>query len=109
MDVVDRTGDGLGKRIAMDEECRHRALARRNWTIGLWAASLMGLGEADAKSLASILVEEEPDDDVIAKALGAEFQRAHVDVPERRIRRKMEEDFTRAEADVQSGRAPTPS
>jgi len=106
MDGVDRTRDGYGKRIAMDEALRHRVLARRNWTLGLWAASLMGLGEADAKSLAGILVEEDPDDDVIAKALGAEFLRAQVDVSERRIRRRMEEDFTRAEADFQAGRAP---
>jgi len=106
MDGVDRARVGYGKRIAIDEALHHRVLARRNWTLGLWAASLIGLEEADARSLAGILVDEEPDDDVIAKALGAEFLRAHVEVSERRIRRRMEEDFTRAEADVLAGRAP---
>jgi hypothetical protein len=104
MDLVDRSSDGFGRRIAMDDGFRHRALARRNWTVGLWAGSLMGLDAVDAEALANVLVEEEPDDDAIAKALGAEFLRARVDVPERRIRRKMAEDLARAAAEVANGR-----
>ncbi len=106
MDVVARTGFESGKRIAMEEEFRHRALARRNWTVGRWAASLIGLGDADAQALATILVEEEPDDDAIAKALDVEFLRAHVDVSERRIRWKMAQDLARAEADIEAECAP---
>ena len=88
----------------MGEGFRHRAMARRNWTVGLWAGSLLGLDAVDAEALAAILVEEEPDDDAIAKALGAEFLRARIDVPERRIRRKMA-DLTRAASEDEAGRA----
>ena len=91
--------------LAMDKEFRHRALARRNWTLGLWAGSLMGLDSVGAEALAAILVEEEPGDDAIALALGVEFLHARIDVPERRIRRKMAEDLTRAAADVEAERA----
>ncbi len=86
MDFLDRRAVGFQQRFALQEEFRSRVRARRNRAVGLWAASLMGLDAADAEALADVLVEEDPDDDAIAKALVVEFVRANVDMSQRRVR-----------------------
>jgi len=104
MDVLDRRAVGFQERFALQEEFRSRVRARRNRAVGLWAASLRGLDAADAEALADVLVEEDPDDDAIAKALVAEFARANVDMSQRRVRQKLVEALARAQADIADGR-----
>ena len=76
-------------KFARDEEMQFRVLARRNRLLGEWAASLMGLTEAEAEAYAKEVIhtefEDAGDEDVIRKVLG-DLTGAQVDIDEERIR-----------------------
>lgn len=78
---------------ARDQEMQFRVIARRNRLLGHWAASLMGLTEAEADSYAKDVVradfEEAGDEDVIRKVLG-DLTSAGVECDESRIREALE-------------------
>lgn len=61
-------------RYALDQETQFKINARRNRLLGLWAADLLGLKDADAEALAKAVViadlEEAGDDDVVRKVRG---------------------------------------
>ncbi len=71
MTTFDKREEGFEKKFAHDEELRFKANARRNKTLGLWAASKLGLTGADADAYAKSVVmadfEEAGDDDVFKK------------------------------------------
>jgi len=75
--------------FARDEEMQFRILARRNKLLGLWAARLMGLTDAEADSYAKQVVqadfEEAGDEDVIRKLIG-DLTSAGVETDEPTIR-----------------------
>jgi len=107
MDVLEQREAAFEKRFAMQEEFRFRALARRNKALGLWAASLIGFDGAEADAYADVLVEEQvdgADDEVLAKALVAEFANVKVDMSERRILQKMAVALARAEIELDEDR-----
>ncbi len=58
-------------RYALDQETQFKINARRNKLLGLWAADLLGLKDADAEAYAKTVViadlEEAGDDDVVRK------------------------------------------
>ena len=76
-------------KFARDEEMQFRILARRNKLLGQWAATKMGLTEAEAEGYAKDVVradfEEAGDEDVIRKLLG-DLVSAGVDANEGEVR-----------------------
>ena len=76
-------------KFARDEEMQFRIIARRNRLLGEWAATLMGLSEAEKDSYAKDVVrsdfEEAGDEDVIRKVLG-DLTAAGVECDDARIR-----------------------
>ncbi|MFL6733332.1 MAG: DUF1476 domain-containing protein [Sphingomicrobium sp.] len=76
-------------KFARDEEMQFRVLARRNRLLGEWAASKMGLSEAETDAYAKDVIradfEEAGDEDVIRKLLG-DLTGAGVEVDETQIR-----------------------
>jgi hypothetical protein len=78
---------------ARDQEMQFKVTARRNRLLGLWAAKLMGLTEAEADAYAKEVVradfEEAGDGDVIRKLLG-DLTSAGVDCDEQKIREQLD-------------------
>ena len=76
-------------KFAHDEDMKFRITARRNRLLGMWAARLMGLSDAEADAYAKDVIradfEEAGDDDVIRKLLG-DLTSAGVDCDEAKIR-----------------------
>jgi len=76
-------------KFARDEEMQFRVIARRNRLLGEWAASLMGLSEAETDAYAKDVVradfEEVGDEDVIRKLLG-DLTAADVEIDDGKIR-----------------------
>ena len=76
-------------KYAYDEELRFRVIARRNRLLGMWAARLMGLSEAEADAYAKDVIradfEEAGEEDVIRKLLG-DLTAAGVDIDDAKIR-----------------------
>lgn len=75
-------------KFAHDEEMKFRIIARRNRLLGQWAATQMGLTEAEADSYAKDVVradfEEAGDQDVVRKVLG-DLTAAGIDCDETKI------------------------
>ncbi len=76
-------------KFARDEEMQFRILARRNKLLGQWAATKMGLTQAEAEGYAKDVIradfEEAGDEDVVRKVLG-DLTSAGVDADESKIR-----------------------
>ncbi len=77
-------------RYAMDQQSQMRVTARRNKLLGLWAAGLMGVTEAEAyaKSVVVADLEEAGDGDVIRKVL-ADLSAAGVTRTEAQIKEEL--------------------
>lgn len=106
MSTFDQREESFEKRFAHDEELKFRAEARRNKLLGLWAAEKLGKTGADADAYADKLVAAEvaadADEKVVAQVL-ADFTAAGVDQSEHQIRRTMDELFSKAKAEIQTG------
>jgi hypothetical protein len=89
MTTFDDRERGFEAKFAHDEEMQFRILARRNRLLGIWAARLMGLSEAEADAYAKDVIraefEEAGDEDVVRKLLG-DLISAGVECDENRIR-----------------------
>ena len=89
MTQFDNRDRDLEARLAQDEEMLFRILARRNRLLGEWAASRMGLSEAETEAYAKDLVRADFEGgggkDVVLKMLG-DMTAAGVDVDEDQIR-----------------------
>ena len=76
-----------------DQEMQFRIVARRNRLLGQWAATKMGLTEAEADSYARDVIradfEEAGEEGIIRKLLG-DLTSAGVDIDEATIRQALE-------------------
>ena len=107
MDSFKKREADFETRVALDEELKFKARARRNKLLGLWAAGEMSLDSGAAQAYATTLVENNvgnDDDAALAKSLGEDFARAQKEVSEHRIRRTIEEMAERAKAEITEGR-----
>lgn len=79
-------------RYALDQETQFKINARRNKLLGLWAAELLGLKDADAEAYAKTVViadlEEAGDDDVVRKVRG-DLEKAGIARTDAQIREEM--------------------
>ena len=89
MTTFDDRERAFESKYAHDEELRFRVIARRNRLLGMWAARLMGLSDAEADAYAKDVIradfEEAGEEDVIRKLLG-DMTAAGVETDETRIR-----------------------
>ena len=106
MTSFDDREKGFEKKFALDEELRFKSMARRNKLLGLWAADLMGLSDAEAQAYAQEVVKsdfERPgDDDVLEKVFG-DLQAKGLDTSEHIVRKHMDELLAEAMQQVHDG------
>ena len=77
-----------------DQDLQFRVEVRRNKLLGLWAAELLGLHDADAEAYAKEVVAadfEEPGDADLVRKLLSDLEAKQVDMNEHRLRKRMEE------------------
>jgi hypothetical protein len=90
-------------KFAHDEELKFRVIARRNRLLGEWAASKMGLSEAETASYAKDVVradfEEAGDGDVIRKVLG-DLTSAGVETSETEIKQTLDHKEVEAKRQI---------
>ena len=98
--------EGFERKFAFDEELRFKAAARRNKTLGLWAAEKLGKTGADADAYAKEVVrsdfEEAGDDDVFRK-VRADFDAAGIAQSDLQIRGAMAELLVTAVEQIRTG------
>ena len=107
MDSFKKREADFETRVALDEELKFKARARRNKLLGLWAAGEMGLDTEAAHAYATTLVENNvgnDDDAALANSLSDAFARAHKEVSAHRIQRTIEEMAERAKTEITEGR-----
>ena len=106
MTTFDKREEGFEKKFAHDEELRFKANARRNKTLGLWAASKLGLtgAEADAYAKSVVMADfEEAGDDDVFKKVRKDFDAKGVAESDHQIRRTMDELMAKAVDDIKAG------
>jgi hypothetical protein len=89
MTTFDDREQAFEAKFAHDEELHFRIIARRNKLLGIWAARLMGLSDAEADAYSKDVIraefEEAGDEDVVRKLLG-DLTSAGVECDENKIR-----------------------
>ena len=99
MSQFDEQDRSFEAKFAQDEEMLFRILARRNRLLGEWAASLMGLSEAEAEAYSKDLVRADFEGgggkDVVLKLLG-DLTAAGVEIDEDRIREAIKQKLVEA-------------
>ena len=107
MTTFDKREEGFEKKFALDEELKFKAAARRNKLLGLWVAEKLGLtgdaANAYAKAIVAADFEEAGDTDPTHTVIRDLAARGIV-ITEEQIRRKMDEFFIQAAAQVKVGK-----
>ena len=94
MTTFDKREEGFEKKFAHDEELRFKAEARRNKTLGLWAAEKLGLSGAAADAYAKEVVVADfdaPGDNDVFEKVRKDFEAKKVAVSPQELRKKMDE------------------
>jgi hypothetical protein len=108
MNSMKSRSDAFEGKFAHDEELKFRIEARRNRLLGLWAAKLLGLPEAEhdvyARSIIAADLAEPGEEDVFRK-LRADFTANGVDIADSTIRTAMDEARLQAFRQLDSSRA----
>jgi hypothetical protein len=103
MSTFDDRERAFETKFAHDEEMKFRLIARRNRLLGEWAASKMGLSEAETESYSKDVIradfEEAGDEDVIRKVLG-DLTAAGVEIEETEIRQCLEHKAVEAKRQI---------
>ena len=104
MDLQSRERD-FEARYAHDQELRFRIEARRNKLLGLWAAGLMGMADAEADAYAQEVIKADfllPGDDDVFQKLRDDLHNAGIEQSEHQIRRHMAECLATAENQIRN-------
>jgi hypothetical protein len=91
--TFDKREEEFEKRFAHDEELRFKAIARRNKTLGFWAAEKLGLSGADADAYAKemVMTEYAEGDHDVFKKIRRDFDAKGVAQSDHQIHRTMDE------------------
>lgn len=92
MSGFDRRREGFEAKLALDEEQKFRATARRNRLVGSWAAAQLGLTGAAADEYALSVVKSdlrEPGDADIIRKIASDFRDRGVTIGEDAIREQL--------------------
>src|SRR5215471_14890411 len=94
MSTFDEREKGFEQKFSHDKELEFKVNARRNRLLGLWAATELGIPDAEAEAYAKSVVmanfQKSGDDDVVQKML-ADFNQRGIGMTEHRIRKHMAE------------------
>ena len=94
------------EKFAHDQELMFKAMARRNYKLGLWVAELLGLSGAEAEAYAKSVIladlDEPGDDDVVRKVM-ADLQAKGVELSEHRLRHRMAQLLEEAKQEILHG------
>jgi hypothetical protein len=106
MATFDEREQGFENKFKLDEEFKFKAMARRNKLLGLWAADLLGLNEAEAQAYSKEVVKSDfervGDNDVLEKVWD-DLQAKGVDTSEHIVRKHMDELLAEAMQQVHDG------
>jgi hypothetical protein len=92
MTTFDDRGKGFENKFARENDLEFKAIARRNKLLGLWAAGLMGLENADDYSKVIVKADfEQPGDEDVLRKVFTDLSGSGLPTTESEIRRKMEE------------------
>ncbi|MEM7267982.1 MAG: DUF1476 domain-containing protein [Pseudomonadota bacterium] len=92
MSTFEERETAFENKYAHDAEMQFKATARRNKLLGLWLAEALGKDDAEAYAKTVVIadLEEEGDDDVVAKVM-ADVAAAGASVSEADVRAKLVE------------------
>ena len=107
MTTFDKREEGFEKKLAIDEELKFKANARRNRLLGLWAASKLGLSGPEADTYAKEVVvadfEESGEDDVFCK-IRKDLDAKGIKETDQQIRQAMDELMAKAVVEIKAGK-----
>ena len=105
MTTFDEREKGFEKKFALDQEQDFKAHARRNRTLGQWAAGLMGLEGQHVDEYAKAVVKSDfelPGDDDVFRKVFEDPKGSGVAVSDSEVRMKMAELLAQARDSVRS-------
>lgn len=105
MTTFDDRERGFERKFAFDQEQEFKAHARRNRTLGEWAAELMGLQDKHVADYAQAVVKsdiEQPGDDDVLRKVFEDLKGAGVAITEGEVRMKMAELLAQARESVRN-------
>nr|WP_315052895.1 DUF1476 domain-containing protein [uncultured Brevundimonas sp.] len=106
MTTFDDREKGFEAKYALDQEQEFKAVARRNKSLGLWAADKMGLSPESAEQYASAVVRadfEQPGEEDVFRKVAGDFKGSGLTVSEGEIRSKMDELMSIAREQIRAG------
>ena len=106
MTTFDDREKGYEAKYALDQEQEFKAVARRNKSLGLWAADKMGLSPESADQYASAVVRadfEQPGEEDVFRKVAGDFKGSGLTVSEGEIRSKMDELMSIAREQIRAG------
>lgn len=106
MTTFNEREQGFEKKFALDQEQDFKAHARRNRTLGQWAAGLMGLEGAHVDEYAKAVVKSDfelPGDEDVFRKVYEDLKGSGVAVSEGEVRMKMAELLAQARESVRAG------
>ena len=106
MTTFDDREKGFEAKCALDQEQEFKAVARRNKSLGLWAAEKMGLSPDSADQYASAVVRadfEQPGEEDVFRKVAGDFKGSGLTVSEGEIRSKMDELMSIAREQIRAG------
>ena len=105
MTTFDKRAQGFEAEFVHNEEMKFKAMARRNYLLGVWAAAKLGLAGAEAEAYARGLVvsevEKTSDEEMIGK-IKADLAAKGIKLSDHRIQRAMDELMGRAITEVKA-------
>ena len=105
MTTFDKREQAFEAEFAHDEEMKFKAVARRNYFLGVWAAQKLGLAGAEAEAYARGLVvsevEKTSDEEMIGK-IKADLAAKGIKLSDHRIQRAMDELMGRAMNEIKA-------
>lgn len=103
--TFDKREQAFEAQFAHDEELKFKAMARRNYLLGVWVAEKLGLAGVEAETYARELVvsevEKTSNDEMIRK-IRADLEAKGIKLSDRRIRRAMDELMGRAVSETKA-------
>ena len=106
MTTFDDREKGYEAKYALDQEQEFKAVARRNKSLGLWAAEKMGLSTDSAEQYAAAVVRadmEQPGDEDVFRKIAGDFKASGLTFSEGELRSKMDEFASITREQIRAG------
>jgi len=101
MSSFDDRDDKFEKQFAHDQALQFKVEARRNKLLGLWAAALMNMDDAEAYAQTVVRADlEEPGEEDVFRKIRSDFDAKNIDQSDHQIRREMEQFMIQAKKEI---------